>query len=85
MDIDLRGAVDGRVKDIFTDDAISFVTSLQREFNAQRLRLLEKRRERQAELDAGGTLDFLPSTQNVRSGDWSVAPLPPTSRTDASR
>jgi malate synthase len=76
MDIDLRGAVDGRVKDIFTDDAVSFVASLHREFNAERLRLLDRRRERQAELDAGGTLDFLPSTENVRSGDWNVGPLP---------
>ena len=76
MDIDLRGAVDGRVKDIFIDDAVSFVASLHREFNAERLRLLDKRYERQAELDAGGTLDFLPSTEKVRSGDWKVGPLP---------
>ena len=77
MGIELRGPVDGRVKEIFTDEAVGFVASLQREFNAERLRLLGMRRERQAGLEAGGTLDFLASTEGVRSSDWQVAPLPP--------
>ncbi|MPZ92444.1 MAG: malate synthase A [Actinobacteria bacterium] len=77
MGIELRGPVDGRVKEIFTDEAVGFVASLQREFNAERLRLLGMRRERQADLEAGGTLDFLSSTEGVRSSDWQVAPLPP--------
>ena len=33
--------------------------------------------KRQAELDAGGTLDFAPGTVAVRDGDWAVAPPPP--------
>jgi len=76
MGIDLRGTVDGRVKDVFTDEALQFVASLQREFNGERLRLLDKRRDRRAELEAGGTLDFLADTEKVRSGDWKVASLP---------
>ncbi|CAN5680231.1 malate synthase A [soil metagenome] len=76
MTIELRGAVEGRVNDIFSDEALEFVASLQRKFNAERLRLLGERRERRADLDAGGTLDFLSSTEDVRSSDWSVASLP---------
>src|SRR5687768_5058242 len=31
---------------------------------------------RQEELDAGGTLDFLTDTEEVRAGDWTIAPEP---------
>src|SRR6266545_4189221 len=38
--------------------------------------LSQKRAERQAALDAGGKLDFLPETAEVRKADWTVAPIP---------
>jgi malate synthase len=38
--------------------------------------LLERRRERQAVLDAGERPDFLAATRDVREGDWRVAPAP---------
>jgi len=62
--------------EILTPEALAFVAKLQRAFNARRLELLRKRADRQAEIDAGTMPDFLPETQAVRDGDWTVAPIP---------
>src|SRR5919108_18110 len=74
--IQVLGPVEGRVKEVLTDGALAFVASLQREFKAERDALLDRRRERQARLDAGEGLDFLPGTKDLRAGDWRVAPAP---------
>jgi malate synthase len=63
-------------EDVLTPDALGFVEELQREFGPRRLELLGRRAERQAEIDAGGTLDVLPETREIREGDWQVAPVP---------
>ena len=42
----------------------------------ERRELLAARAERQARLDAGERPDFLAETQDVREGDWRVAPAP---------
>ncbi len=61
---------------VLTDDALTFLRDLQRQFGAVRLDLLHRRHERQAELDAGGGFDFLPGTQHIREAEWTVAPAP---------
>src|SRR5579885_3040864 len=61
---------------ILTPEAVAFVVELQRRFGAERQRLLERRAEVQAKLDAGWKPDFLAETLSVREGDWAVAPLP---------
>ena len=62
---------------ILTTDALAFVAALHRELDPRRVVLLERRRERQAELDEGGLPDFLPATQHIRDDpDWRVAPTP---------
>ncbi len=53
---------------------------LHRELNLRRLELLERRRERQREFDAGARPDFLPETAAVRESDWRVADAPPDLR-----
>ena len=66
-----------RAEEILTPEALAFVESLQTRFGARRDELLDARigkREQAAEV---GRLDFLPETENVRSGDWTVAPAPP--------
>ena len=63
-------------EDILTPEALGFLAELHRRFNARRLELLRAREERQARLDAGEKLDFLPETKGVREGDWRIAPLP---------
>jgi malate synthase len=74
--VDVRGPVDGRAAEVLTPEALAFVAALQREFGAERTRVLAARQERQAELDAGALPDFLPATRGVREGDWRVASAP---------
>jgi malate synthase len=61
---------------ILTTDALSFVAKLHRQFDATREGLLENRKVRAAEIDAGKVPDFLPETADIRNSDWSVAPIP---------
>jgi malate synthase len=72
----LRGPMRPGYEAVLTADALAFVADLVRAFGLRRTELLERRRERQACLDAGGKRDFLPETAAVRAGDWTVAPLP---------
>ena len=74
--VDVRGPVDGRAAEVLTPEALAFVAALQREFGAERTRVLAARQERQAELDAGALPDFLAATRGVREGDWRVASAP---------
>ena len=74
--IDVRASVEGRFAEILTPDALAFVRDLQREFGARREEILQRRIECQADLDRGGTLDFLPETRDVRESDWTVEPVP---------
>ncbi|MFI7451270.1 malate synthase A [Nonomuraea sp. NPDC049714] len=75
--MEITGQMLDRFDEILTPEALDFVAALQREFGARRLELLDARQARQAELSAGGTLDFLPETKAVREGDWRVAPPAP--------
>ncbi|HMC06738.1 MAG TPA: malate synthase A [Solirubrobacterales bacterium] len=74
--IEVHGAVEDRASEVLSNDAVEFVALLHREFNPRRRELLGRRAERQKRLDAGGTLDFLDETREVREGDWRVAPVP---------
>ncbi|HOA74529.1 MAG TPA: malate synthase A [Phycisphaerae bacterium] len=61
---------------VLTPQAMEFVAGLHRYAEGRRRELLARRKQRQAELDAGATLDFLPETRHVREGQWKVAPVP---------
>jgi malate synthase len=74
--VDITGPRGERFDEVLTADALVFVARLHHEFDSTRRELLGVRMERQAALDAGGTLDFLPDTRDVREGDWKVAPEP---------
>ena len=74
--VEIDGPQGERFEEILREDALAFVARLHREFDATRRALLDARAERQRELDAGGTLDFLPETSDVREGDWTIAPEP---------
>ena len=63
-------------EDVLTREALDFVARLHRELNPRRRELLERRRERQAELDAGALPGFLPETNDVRDAGWRVAAAP---------
>lgn len=61
---------------ILSPEALKFIEELERKFGKRRIELLEKREERQAEIDAGKMPDFLPETEHIRNGDWTIWPIP---------
>jgi malate synthase len=73
--IEVQGPLLERFDEILTPEALEFVARLHREFNATRERLLKDRAERQKRFDAGDLPDFLPETEEIRAGDWKVAPI----------
>src|SRR5437016_9863567 len=56
--------------------ALDFPAGLAHRFEPRRRELLARRRQRQAELDAGRLPDFLPETRKLREDAWTVAPIP---------
>ena len=62
---------------ILTDEALEFITDLQRRFNHTRQDLLYRRQLRQTAIDSGQMPDFLEGTADIRAGDWTVRPAPP--------
>jgi malate synthase len=69
--VEIQAAVEDRYEEVLTDDALALVGRLHQEFDGTRLELLQARAERQAELDAGGTLRFASAPE-----DFTVAPAP---------
>ncbi len=60
--------------EILSPEALAFLAELHGRFDARRLELLGARRERRAEIAAGGKLDFLPETREIREdSSWQAA------------
>jgi len=74
--VQIKGPKGERFEEVLTADALELVAKMHREFDTTRRQLLAARVERQKELDSGGTLDFLADTEDVRAGDWKIAPEP---------
>jgi malate synthase len=67
---------------LFSDGARDVIVALHREFHIRRLVLLESRRHQLDLLAAGGSVDFLNETAQIRHDpSWQVAPTPPELRT----
>jgi len=76
--VEITGPAGDRYSEILTPGALDLIAALQRELGGRRAELLAARAARQAELTAGGTLDFLPGTRGIREDrSWRVAPLAP--------
>jgi malate synthase len=75
--LEIHAPVSGRMEEVLTPDALEFVAALHREFESTRQELLQQRAERRAELDAGGSLDFLDATREIRDDDSWVVAAPP--------
>ena len=75
--IEVLGPIGPQYDEILTPEALRFVASLQRTFGARREELLARRVEAQKRIDSGVLPDFLPETEEIRKGDWKVAPIPP--------
>jgi malate synthase len=70
-EIEIHGTAPERHDDVLTAGALELVGRLHDELDDTRRRLLAARSERQAELDAGGALEFVPAPE-----DFTVAPVP---------
>ncbi|HSR82842.1 MAG TPA: malate synthase A [Streptosporangiaceae bacterium] len=76
--VEIAGPSGARYDEILTPEALDLVAVLHRELGQRRRNLLQARARRQEELSAGGTLDFLTSTEAIRSDrSWRVAPPAP--------
>src|SRR5262245_42882571 len=74
--IEVLGPVAPAFATVLTPEALDFVALLQRTFGGRRAELLQRRAERQVQIDSGVMPDFLPETAQIRAGGWAVAPLP---------
>jgi malate synthase len=72
--VQILGPMTPEFSQILTPEALVFIANLHRQFNPTRESLLKRRIERQAKLDAGALLEFLPDSP--ARGDWQVAPAP---------
>jgi malate synthase len=74
--VQLLGSMAAGFEEVITPEAVEFLAELQAQYGPRRLELLKARQERRSALRGGETLTFLPDTEEVRSGDWTVAPAP---------
>ena len=77
-EVAVHGALNDQTRKILSKDASVFLAILHRAFNERRKSLLQRRQVRQAELDKGVQLDFLPETKHIRENDaWQGPPPAP--------
>jgi len=76
VSMEVAPAGEEQLEAVLSEDALDFVAELHSRFEPGRQQLLGARRRRTAELQRGGTLDFLPDTREIRAGDWRVADPP---------
>src|SRR6266516_653044 len=72
--VQINGPMGDRYEEVLTPEAVQLLASLHRTFDGRRRALLEARDKRYAELAAGGTLDFLDESRDIRDDPgWRVA------------
>src|SRR5438876_202095 len=74
--VEITGPITAEFAEILTPEAMHFVARLVRTFSDRREELLQRRAQRQAEIDTGKMPNFLPETEHIRQDNWTVAPLP---------
>jgi malate synthase len=74
--LSIGAPVRGEAQPILSPEALDFIAALSERFGPRVAALLTAREERQKRLDAGELPDFLPDTQAIRDGVWTVAPIP---------
>src|SRR5699024_10464328 len=76
--IEITGELPSRAEEVLTEAAQDLIVRLHRELAGRRAEELRAREDRVAELSAGGTLDFLEESRQVREDEsWQVAPPAP--------
>ncbi len=74
--IQIKGKMYEQYEEVLTPQALNFIEKLERNFGERRKQLLEKRQQRQKEIDNGKMPTFLSETEHIRNGEWTVAPIP---------
>ncbi|MDE3840814.1 malate synthase A [Bacillus methanolicus] len=74
--IEIVGSMKLGYEEILTTEALNFIEELEKKFGPRRKELLQLRQKRQEEINQGKLPDFLPETEHIRNGDWTIAPLP---------
>lgn len=74
--VDVSGPIVEGQNRILTEQALSLVGAIGREFRQCRRDALSKRQDFQQKLYAGGTPRFLAETADVHSSEWKVHPTP---------
>ena len=59
--------------EILTDEALAFLEVLHEKFGGRREELLAARVTAREKVMSEKTMDFLPETQEIRDGDWTVS------------
>ena len=72
----ILGPMEPGFETVLTRDALAFLADLHRRFDGRRRELLAAREAYDARIAGGALPDFLPETQAVRDGDWTIAPVP---------
>ncbi len=75
----------GNEPEVLTPECMAFIADLSRRYGPRVLELLAARRAMQTRYDSGYRPRFLPETRTIRESLWTVAELPPTLPTGASR
>ena len=74
--INFSKEVDNYYPEILTDEASVFIAALHEKFNAERMRLLERRVSQQKIFDEGKFPEFPRETKEVRDANWTVGSIP---------
>ena len=63
-------------QDVFTDELMTFLAKLHKNFNHSRIALLEERKKTQLRFDAGELPAFPHESIHIRNGDWVCSKIP---------
>ena len=74
--LQVTGTLGDGFAEILTEEAMSFVAALGREFSSRVAELMMARDERQARIDGGEMPNFLEETREIRESDWTVCDIP---------
>ena len=74
--VQVHGPAIAAAREILTPDALRFVGLLCHKFDGRRRALLQARKQRADEFDAGDTPQFLPPSPATQDPNWKCAPVP---------
>jgi malate synthase len=74
--LEIAPSREARAGEVLTASALDLLLHLHAKFEPRRCALLSARVARQRAFDAGELPGFLPTSADVRNGDWRIAPVP---------